>query len=77
MKNLDVYLPGQSVLGDFLLRTLSKVPAHSSRFVKNSFRLKIFFTVAVIEECSNSDVGYGPEGLCNTVFSSEKGFNYF
>jgi len=63
-----VNLPGQSVLGLCLVKTPSKVPAHSSRFVRNSFRLKIFLTVAAIEECSNSDVGYGPEGPCNTTF---------
>ena len=61
-------LPGQSVLGVVLFKkTLSKVPAHSSRFVKKCFRLKIFLTVAAIEECSNCDVGYGPEGPCNTA----------
>jgi hypothetical protein len=64
-------LPGQSVLGLVLVKTPSKVPAHASRFVRNSLRLKIFFTVAGIEECSNCDVSYGPEGPCNTaIFSS-------
>jgi len=61
-------LPGQSVLGVFLVNTHSKVPAHASRLVKKSFKLKIFFTVAGIDECSYSDVGCGPDGPCNTAF---------
>lgn len=61
-------LPGQSDLGDFLVKTPSKVPAHASRLVRNSFRLKIFLTVAGMEECSNCEVSYGPEGPCNTAF---------
>lgn len=60
-------LPGQSVLGVVLVKTPSKVPAHASRLVRKSFRLKIFLTVAAIEECSNSEVGFGPEGPCNTA----------
>lgn len=50
-------VPGQSVLGVALVRMPSKVPAHSSRFVKKSFRLKSFFTVAGMEECSNCELG--------------------
>lgn len=37
----------------------SKVPAHSSLFVKGADRLKIFLTVAGMDECSNSEVGNG------------------
>lgn len=59
--------PGQSVRGLVLVKRPSNVPAHSSRFVRNSGKLNIFFTVAGIEECSYCDVGNGPEGPCNTV----------
>lgn len=62
-----MHVPGQSVLGVVLRATPSKVPAHSSLFVRCDFRPKIFLTVAGIDECSNSDVGYGPVGLCNTA----------
>lgn len=49
------------------MRTVSNVPAHSSRLVRNDpGKLKSFFTVAGIDECSNSEVGLGPFGLCNT-----------
>jgi hypothetical protein len=53
--------PGQSVLGCVLVcRIDSNVPAHSSLLVRNGDdKLKIFLTVAGIEECSNSDVGNG------------------
>jgi len=37
----------------------SKVPAHSSLFVKKVVMLKSFFTVAGMDECSYSDVGNG------------------
>lgn len=50
--------PGQSVLGLLLLIKIpSKVPAHSSRFVRKLLRLKIFLTVAGMDECSNCEVG--------------------
>lgn len=45
----------------------SKVPAHASRLVRKPFKLKIFLRVAGIDECSYSDVGYGPEAPCNTA----------
>lgn len=61
-------LRGQSILGLVLLITPSKVPAQASLFVKKSFKLKIFLTVAGIDECSYSDVGDGPVGPCNTAF---------
>lgn len=48
----------KSVLGLVLFRTITKVPARASLFVKKSFRLKIFLMVAGIDECSNCDVGY-------------------
>lgn len=65
-------LPGQSTLGLVLVKMPSKVPAQASRLVRNSSRLKIFLTVAAMEECSNSDVGYGPEGACNTAVLSHQ-----
>lgn len=48
----------------------SKVPAHSSLFVrKGAVRLKIFLTVAGIDEWSNSEVGDGdPLGPWTTAF---------
>lgn len=57
-------LPGQSVRGSVLaITTLSKVPAQASLFVrKGEDKLKSFFTVAGMDECSNSDEGDGPLG---------------
>jgi hypothetical protein len=45
------------------------VPAHASLFVKkDEVRLKSFFTVAGMDECSYSDVGNGdPLGPWTTV----------
>jgi len=57
-----MYVPGQSVLGVARVSTLSNVPAQASRLVRNSLRLKIFFTVAGMDECSYCDVGSGPDG---------------
>lgn len=63
------YPPGQSVLGELSsVKICSNVPAQASLFVKKSDeRLKIFFMVAGIEECSNSEFGYGPFGLFTTA----------
>uniref|UniRef100_A0A7C8YF60 Uncharacterized protein n=1 Tax=Opuntia streptacantha TaxID=393608 RepID=A0A7C8YF60_OPUST len=58
---------GQSVLGVVLFKTISKVPAQASLLVRKFFKLKIFFTVAGIEECSYCDVGCGPDGVCSTA----------
>lgn len=55
-------VPGQSVLGVVRVSTVSNVPAHASRLVRNAGRLKIFFTVAGMDECSYCDVGSGPVG---------------
>jgi len=37
----------------------SKVPAQASLLVRNEGKLKSFFTVAEMDECSYSDVGVG------------------
>jgi hypothetical protein len=57
-------IPGQSVLGEVTPPTTpSNVPAHASLWVKKlEDRLNIFFIVAGIEECSNSEFGAGPFG---------------
>ena len=67
------YVRGQSVRGVSRVRKQSKVPAQASRLVRKLLRLKSFLTVAGMEECSNSDVGYGPDGLCSTVLGSIHG----
>ena len=66
MKN-DV--PGQSVLGEANCPTTSSnVAAHASLCVRKfEERLNIFFMVAGIEECSNSEFGVGPFGLLITA----------
>lgn len=52
---------GQSVLGVVrVVKTPSKVPAHASLKVKKAGRLKIFLTVAGIDECSYCEVDVGP-----------------
>ena len=61
-------IPGQSVLGEASSPTTpSNVPAHASLWVKKlEDRLNIFFMVAGIEECSNSEFGAGPFGPLTT-----------
>lgn len=61
-------LPGQSVLGDVSSPTTSSnVPAHASLLVKKlDERLNIFFIVAGMDECSNSESGVGPFGALIT-----------
>ena len=56
--------PGQSSRGvSRRKKYFSNVPAHASLFVKKlDFKLKSFFTVAGIEECSNCEYGVGPSG---------------
>lgn len=63
------YLPGQSVLGDDnWATTCSNVPAQASLWVRKfDERLNIFFIVAGIDECSNSEFGVGPFGLVITA----------
>jgi hypothetical protein len=68
MKKNHMCLHRQSVLGVLRERTPSKVPAQASRAVKKgACRLKSFFTVAGIDECSYCDVGVGPFGSCTTA----------
>jgi hypothetical protein len=73
-------VPGQSVRGVFRVRTVSNVPAQASRFVRKApGKLNSFFTVAGIDECSNSEVDVGPVGLCNTAtenFNQTKTWKY-
>ena len=45
-------------------------PAQASRFVRNALRLKRFFAVAGIDECSHCDVLVGPAGSCTTPRAS-------
>lgn len=61
---------GQSVLGEVNSpTTCSNVPAQASLCVRKfDERLNIFFMVAGIEECSNSEFGVGPFGLLITAF---------
>jgi len=61
IKRVD-WIPGQSVLGELNSpTTCSNVPAQASLWVKKlEERLKIFFMVAGIEECSNSEFSAGP-----------------
>ena len=47
---------GQSVLGVLLVITCSNVAAHYVLLVKSPFNPNIFFTVAGIEQCSNSEL---------------------
>lgn len=61
-------LLGQSSLGVVRwLKICSKVPAHSSLFVRNWSRPKIFLTVAAIDECSYWESGRGPMGRWTTA----------
>ena len=62
------FIPGQSVLGELNSPTISSnVPAHASLWVKKlEERLNIFFMVAGIDECSNSEFAAGPLGLLTT-----------
>ena len=64
IQQIGMRIPGQSVLGELnSATTCSNVPAHASLFVKKlDFKLKSFFTVAGIEECSNCEYGVGPSG---------------
>lgn len=66
---MNTCLLGQSVLGEVNSpTTASNVPAQASLCVKKlEERLKIFFMVAGIEECSNSEFGVGPFGLLITA----------
>ena len=70
-------LPGQSVLGEVNSPTTpSNVPAHASLCVKKfEERLNIFFMVAGIEECSNSELGAGPFGLLITEKETNNDIN--
>lgn len=62
-------IPGQSVLGEVKSpTTCSNVPAHASLCVKKlEERLNIFFIVAGIDECSNSELAAGPLGRLVTA----------
>lgn len=68
------YKPGQSSRGvSRMLKYFSKVPAQASLFVKKlDFKLKSFFTVAGMEECSNCEVGVGPSGSWITTTTKNK-----
>lgn len=70
----DQSKPGQSSRGvSRRQKYFSKVPAHASLFVKKfDFRLKSFFTVAGIEECSNCECGVGPTGSWITAQSKSR-----
>lgn len=68
-------IPGQSSRGvSRMEKYLSKVPAHASRLVKKFefLRLKSFFTVAGIDECSYWEVGVGPLGSWITAKRVER-----
>mmetsp|Transcript_70582 Transcript_70582/g.117194 ORF Transcript_70582/g.117194 Transcript_70582/m.117194 type:complete len:203 (-) Transcript_70582:1130-1738(-) len=58
---------GQSSRGDSSISS-SKLPAHSSRFVRKEDRLNRFLTVAATEVSSNCEVFIGPFGSWMTKF---------
>lgn len=70
----SVRIPGQSVRGEVNSpTTCSNVPAHASLWVKKlDVMLNIFFIVAGIEECSNSELAVGPLGLLTTAEPSRE-----
>lgn len=70
----DQSKPGQSSRGvSRRQNSSSKVPAHASLFVKKfDFRLKSFFTVAGIDECSNCEYANGPTGSWITTPSNTR-----